>query len=151
YPNYDLEYILLQLQVSYFQANKQWQQCGDIMYEILSQYGNKVDYFEGNTLIWYNVFLHAKEPKVLNEALRWLEKSLKVNQRPYMLDTYANLLYKTGQLQKALEFEQKALRCEEENGNGVKSDLLINFDKMRNQQPTWLDDTPVKVSQIKNN
>ena len=48
------------------------------------------------------------------------------------MDTYANLLYKTGKRRQALNWELKAARLDPGN-----KDIAMNYDKMKKGDPTW--------------
>jgi|GEM_PF-707905 len=63
-----------------------------------------------NSIAW-SFFKQATDVRALKNALRWSKRSLEF--RPYnqsCLDTYANLLYKSGKTKKAIEIEKEALR-----------------------------------------
>lgn len=52
------------------------------------------------------------------------------------LDTYANLLYRTGRKEKAIEWQEKAVKMVE--GTSHEKELADNLEKMRRNEPTWI-------------
>jgi tetratricopeptide (TPR) repeat protein len=57
------------------------------------------------------VFESSSDKKMLNNALKWSERSLELSPDNFQLmETYANLLYKTGQKKKAIAKEEEALK-----------------------------------------
>jgi hypothetical protein len=62
------------------------------------------------------------------------------------MDTYANLLYKTGKRTEALQWEQEALKIAEARRNGDYGEIYEShikifqetIDKMEKGQPTWI-------------
>lgn len=64
-----------------------------------------------NNIAW-TFFERTNDPLLLNKALLWSGRSVELNeQNPMYIDTYANLLYKLGQKEKAIAEETKALNA----------------------------------------
>jgi len=86
-----------------------------------------------NTWAW-TIFELSSERKELTKALSWSSRSIKISVKPdgRYLDTYANILYKMGRIQEALQVEKKAAVL-------LPDDLDIQQDyiKMRQRKPTW--------------
>lgn len=87
----------------------------------------------------YHVFLHVMDPRVLQTALQVMKHEAdSANNdiwRPdtaTILDTYANLLYKTGS-QEAVQWEEKAHQLSE----GTDSEIDGHLEKMKAGSPTW--------------
>ncbi|MFD0792052.1 sugar-binding domain-containing protein [Mucilaginibacter litoreus] len=81
------------------------------------------------------VFQNSDNQKYLEQALSWSKKSLQQSaeaDKAGVMDTYANLLYKLGKKQEALEWEAKALAAS--NGN---AEIKANYEKMQKGEKTW--------------
>lgn len=64
-----------------------------------------------NNAAWKIVENHKTDKKLLEKALKWSKTSLELeSDNPYFLDTYAHLLYFTGDKAKAVEVQQKAVQ-----------------------------------------
>jgi len=143
YRHYDFDSILLTLKCNYFLASQQWQLCEETAYSLLlSQSINDHDL---NDIAWYYIFQHGTDKKILEFALTKMQESVHrvVTGNGVNVDTYANLLYKTGHLNDAIEWEKKALALSPRKSGGVYNALQSNLDKMIKKLPTWLDNTPV--------
>jgi len=96
--------------------------------------------FELNSIAWL-FFEKVTDKEALNNALRWSKRSLEISSDNYMfLDTYANLLYKTGKRRKAISQQTKALNLaikqnkeEEFEVESYKETLR----KMKQREKTW--------------
>ncbi|RFM28227.1 glycoside hydrolase family 2 protein [Deminuibacter soli] len=131
------------MRMSVYLGKKQWDAFGKAYLGYFEKYG---DWFRGqflnlrlNDLAWA-VFQHVGEVAVINEALNWMHKVLKTDpDSPVFLDTYANLLYKKGDKQEAINVEETALS--KETANAPKSDLVVELkntlDKMKKNENTW--------------
>jgi len=98
-----------------------------------------------NQVSWNLYFLHIENRKMLRQAAEWMEITVKIspekdiNWAPHM-DTYANLLYKSGRVKKAIEIETKVIAYikaskqeEELDMRGYEETLM----KMRKGERTW--------------
>lgn len=89
-----------------------------------------------NDIAW-NFFEHATDAEDLQNALKWSERALEISPDNHMfIDTYANLLYKLGQKDKAIEKETEALSIAistKAKSNGYESALA----KMKAGEKTW--------------
>jgi thioredoxin-related protein len=95
---------------------------------------------------WY-LFQHSNDKKVLRKALDWTDLIIKMeepNPNIQFLDTRANLLYKLGNVDAAIQQEQAAIDIDSKNAlkeGKSKGDLYEEFtdtiNKMRKKQPTW--------------
>jgi len=85
-----------------------------------------------NELAWA-VFETAKKQNDLNKALLWSRQAVKIepNNGMYM-DTYANILYKIGRKQRALDAEKQATVLSPDN-----KDISKNYEKMTTGKSTW--------------
>ncbi len=94
----------------------------------------KLSSYDLNSLAWFG-FVKVTDNFILNQALSWSKKSLELDKdNPAYLDTYANLLYKLGQIKEAIEIETKALELVKES---EKKSYQETLDKMKAGKPTW--------------
>lgn len=62
-----------------------------------------------NSVAWH-YYKHITDISKLNLALRWSKSSLSLEpHNPYFLDTYAHLLYKTGNRKEALKYQKRSI------------------------------------------
>jgi len=61
-----------------------------------------------NTLAWY-AYEGETDKKKLNFAIKWVQRSIELDENYYNTDTYAALLYKTEKYKQALEIAEKAI------------------------------------------
>jgi thioredoxin-related protein len=99
-----------------------------------------------NTQCW-NIFLNVTDKKLLLEVSKWMAKVVQQSPKndPYMLDTYANLLYKAGKKEKAITWQQKAVNTAMNLGVkefGVKEFKEV-LEQMNAGQPTHLNNGAV--------
>ena len=87
---------------------------------------------EVDTHAWM-VFQHSTDTISLRTALNWMSKVLaREPEWANGVDTYANLLYKLGDIAGSLVLEEKAAKLAPKHPD-IQSNLL----KMRNGEPTW--------------
>jgi thioredoxin-related protein len=90
-----------------------------------------------NNYAW-TVFTKCDDKSVIESALVWSKKSFEgQNQNTYnSIDTYANLLYKLGRNQEAIDWEMKAQQLALTQG-GEKQWNQDVIDKMKKGEKTW--------------
>jgi hypothetical protein len=87
-----------------------------------------------NEVSWF-IFVHSKDPAVLTAAVATDKYSMETFEPndPFAIDTYANLLYKTGRVAEALQYEKRAV----ELSGGHSDDINRNYDEMNAGKATW--------------
>lgn len=140
--------LILQEEALYHLKKKEWIQCATSGYELLNKYGDVLTTAEINNICWEYIFLHSSDSVKLQECVKWLEVIvLKEPDQYNNLDTYANVLYKLGYVDKAVDMEKKAIDVITEKYRGEDKKSLTEFQntiiKMRALQKTWLDESPV--------
>jgi thioredoxin-related protein len=85
----------------------------------------------------YEVFQYGNN-RQLRKALSWVDRALSA-QNSYFdaIDTKANILYKLGRKEEGLALEEQAYALVPK-GSLSYADIQENFDKMKNNQPTWV-------------
>jgi len=100
-----------------------------------------------NSVAFELFFKHGTEFRHLNEAIKWMEQIVKIHpddsNLQNLMDTYANLLYKSGRQKEAIEWQEKTVMREEEDGQKYGSPIRDVFRKtlvkMKKGEPTWID------------
>ena len=69
----------------------------------------------------------------VEQALEWSKRSIDQTQEPALMDTYANILYKLGKKDEAIEWETKAMNAEPAD----KSTYEETLKKMKSGEKTW--------------
>jgi thiol-disulfide isomerase/thioredoxin len=140
YPDYDIDPILWRQKVKILEDKKNWAACAQAVYDFMHRYGGRVSVKDINNMAWNDVFEHCDDPRMLSAATKWMRRVVGTNENSEeYLDTYANLLYKTGNKAEALKWEERALGSAEKNhasARDLKGDQ-DNLEKMRQGKPTW--------------
>jgi len=81
-----------------------------------------------NQMAW-KFYENVDDPKALAEALKWIQKSLEMVEAYANLDTYAALLFKTGDLENGQKMAQKAIEVAKENNqdSSATEDLIKKY------------------------
>lgn len=132
YPAYSKE-IVSGGKVMYYQNKGDWPNFQTAVLAYMKEYGAKVSAGELNNFAWA-VFEHCKDMACVREALAWSKRSFKDKEDPMFIDTYANILYKLGQNEEAIKWEEKALGLA--NNDKTYQETL---DKMKKGEKTWIE------------
>lgn len=91
-----------------------------------------------NDIAW-DIFLFSNDKANLERAAEVMRKDAAEDPtNDQHLDTYANLLYKLGKRDEALQAEEKALKLARENHSPYLHWTQENYDNMLNGKPNWL-------------
>jgi thioredoxin-related protein len=132
YPAYAKE-VIASSKVMYYQSKGDWTNFQTAVMAYMKDYNNKASADELNNFAW-TVFENCKDLACVKEALEWSKKSFDGNNNPMFIDTYANILYKLGNKQEAIKWEEKALAL----SNNDK-EIQTTLDKMKKGEKTWKD------------
>jgi len=144
YANLDAKKMILDYQIYYYDRYvKDWEKWAFYTDQRIKEYPPQPgmqSFGELNMPAW-NTFLHCDNRKVLEKALEWSDLSIKGYEPKEVLqqlDTRANLLYKLGKVQEAIEQEQVALETSNSmQGKPFQRDFVETLDKMKKGMPTW--------------
>jgi len=90
-----------------------------------------------NSTAW-TVFEKVSDINILKDALRWSNRALELTPKnPHWIITNANLLYKLGQKEEAINQGERALRFADKNNIGEYKDFEDNLLKMKAGEKTW--------------
>jgi len=120
----------------FYLVNEDWKNYG-IWYQRYFEKGLKHPRYHVNNMSW-NLFEHVDDPIVLSFACFVMKYA--IDELPYKdqqaLDTYANLLYKTGKKDEAIAWEEKAVKLSNNN-----KELVETLEKMKSNIATWSETT----------
>ena len=86
----------------------------------------------------WTAFEKSTDKKVLQDALNWSKRSLEIApDNSMILDTYANLLYKLGQNEEAIKYEELALSSDAKKGMKTNEGKVETLRKMKAGEKTW--------------
>lgn len=98
-----------------------------------------LDVMQINNFVFSAIFYHSNDTQQMKKGLQWMEGVLRRNPKEANnIDTYANLLYKLGKKEEAIQWEEKALQVAAGNMDWVIPSLQANLKKMKNGEPTWI-------------
>ncbi len=102
---------------------KEYNSKGELISTIEYIYGKKLDWNNSsqlNNLAW-DVYENENNIEVLNNAIKWVKRSIELNKNYYNTDTYAALLYKTGKYKQALTYAEQAVKIAKKQGDDYDS------------------------------
>lgn len=137
YPTVQLDEAFAGLHVQLLQAKQDWANFQPAVLDYMAKYGSNVSSDQLNAFAW-TVFERCEDMDCVSQALAWSKRSVKETdeQTPAFIDTYANLLYKSGNTQEALVWQAKALSLA---ADGEKATYQGTLDKMKKGEKTWPD------------
>lgn len=141
YPAALAERVLSNAKTSYYFHQKMWKEFGQSLVKNMITYLPEFDDRQVSNNAWI-AFLVCEEPDVIAAALTWGAKIItKDNQAeidPYYLDTYACLLYKSGNVQDAITWEHKALTLAKARNDGYQTQHCAStIEEMKKGSKIW--------------
>ncbi len=107
--------------VVFYQSKGDWNKFSPAIVSYMKMYSSNVNDNQLNDFAW-TVFQNCSDMTCVAEALEWSKHSFANEQNPAYIDTYANILYKMGQKDKAILWEEKAMNLSpEETARGVNA------------------------------
>lgn len=127
------EELIYTAKAFYFQRKKDWPSFREAVSGYVAKYGGSLTSMQLNEFAW-SVFEACDDVACLEAALSWSKKSLSGDfaKEPSFMDTYANLLYKTGKKAEAIKVQEEAVALAKDN-----KDLAATLDKMKKGEKTW--------------
>jgi thioredoxin-related protein len=134
--------LVLNSRIEWYSAKKEWSNIIKYKIEKLEKDGidtTGIGKVGLNNLCYGTIFLHSDEPVALKKGIKYMEILLKSGpETDPWLDTYANLLYKLGNKEKAVQQEELALAiATKRNDKASIKEYQEVLRKMRNNNPTW--------------
>ncbi len=91
-----------------------------------------------NNFVFDGIFMHSDDSSQFTIGLRWMEGVLRRNPNyPNHIDTYANLLYKAGRREEAIQWQEKAVKIAIETKDMFLDNIQNNLVKMKKNEQTW--------------
>lgn len=132
YPAQSKE-ILSYAQVIFYENKQDWDKFAPAVVSYMKEYGSKATDQQLNSFAW-DIFLNCNDMACVQQALEWSKRSIATHQEPAFMDTYANILYKLGKKDEAMEWETKAMTAAPET---EKKNYAETLEKMKNGEKTW--------------
>jgi thioredoxin-related protein len=140
YNQYYAERALLAARYSWNRSMKNWNEYMETYVTYIDKYFTIPEDVPQNpiieTLTWNNraweVFLHSENASYLKKALKWSQYAVMTYPNANWMDTYANILYKLGQVELALTWQEIAVKLSPDDEGFVS-----NLENMKNKRPTW--------------
>jgi thioredoxin-related protein len=136
---------VLPAKVTYYERKEDWDNMIAAWLDKIETNGvNMNDMFgsmEVNNTIYEVIFKRSNDPAVLKKSIGLMEKLLEINpESDTEIDTYAAILYKSGQKEKAIEQEKKAQDiARKRNDDRAVKEYQKYLDKMEKGEKTWVD------------
>jgi thioredoxin-related protein len=149
-PGYDPAAIIAKEKPRYYTTKKMWRESDKAALACLHKYGKKMDAYDLNIFLWDYAFMHSTNRYLLLKAVAMSREMIgdtavlsKINMSHYeYIDTYANLLYKIGQKDKAILWEKKAVEAAGQDNREDLKFIRVNFSvtlsKMQKGEETWV-------------
>lgn len=125
--------IVAKTKVALYQRSGDWNNYRIAIVDYMNKFGQKLTPDELNNYAW-TVFQNCPDMKCVAEALEWSKRSFEGNNTPGFMDTYANILYKLGRKDEAIEWEKKAMGFAQGDDKKGYQEVI---DKMKNNEKTW--------------
>ncbi len=117
-----------------FYMNKgDYDKFGPAIVTYMKSHGETLSDEQLNEFAW-TVFQHCSDETCLQNAMEWSRRSFERSGTPGFMDTYANILYRLGRKDEALEWEGKAKEAAPE---GDKAGYQQVIDKIKAGEKTW--------------
>lgn len=117
----------------FYMQKRDWEKFAPAVVAYMKSYGDDVSDEQRNNFAW-TVFRNCNDEACLQNALTWSKRSFEKEVNPAFMDTYANILYRLGKKDEALEWEQKAADLV---SGSEKTGYQQTMDKMRAGEKTW--------------
>lgn len=148
-PSYNPDSIIAMEKPRYYRNRNMWSLCDRATISCLKKYGNKLNTYILNSILWDYVFMHSCNHKLLSMAVEMGKKMVpdlsdtnacRKDQAYEYVDTYANLLYKMGMKDQAILWERAALNAlkSDADDKSTRISFTITIAKMEKGESTWV-------------
>jgi thioredoxin-related protein len=127
--------VVLSAKIQYSKKAQRNKDLAKYSVDQINKYGmdtSSLGLLRANNTLYSVVFKYSMDSKVLNEGANLMKLIVYKTSDPDYMDTYANLLYKSGHRKKALQWEKSA--CDR---HPKDKDLAHNYKLMSENLPTW--------------
>lgn len=127
-------YTKLQFQQYYYERTDDWKKYAEVS-KFFVEDPETATVDQTNTICW-KLYEKCSDQNVLAEAVEWMKPVIAAEPDNWMyIDTYAALLYKTGDLANAEKYARKAIQIGEEAGDDVTETKNL-LQKITGKEPT---------------
>jgi len=144
YDEYYADRTIIDAKARWYAWRKDWPEFTKNTVLYLNNFGHDLSNYDINDRAW-NVFPYVVDKKDLEEVTRWMEKVVKTekdsaNLLPAALDTYANLLHKSGRTEEAIPIEENAFNMSIEYKMAwyTTAGMYRCLKNMKKGKPTWI-------------
>jgi len=131
-PNADAAELIARIKVNFYLGRQDWPQFEPAIVGYMKKYGKHIGDNDLNSIAW-SVFQRCPDMSCVGAVLDWSQQ-LKDGNKPELMDTYANILYKLGKKEDAIALEEKALALVPTES---RADFQVTLDKMKKGEKTW--------------
>ena len=116
----DKDLIKLRMQHRYYEQTEDWKNYASVSQNFIED-AEKFDANQANSICW-TLYENCDDKEVLAKAVEWMKPVLAAEPQNWLyIDTYAALLYKTGNLAEAEKQARKAIRIGREKEEDVSA------------------------------
>ncbi|MEJ0080936.1 MAG: thioredoxin fold domain-containing protein [Puia sp.] len=141
FPCYDFNSFFLSAKLDYYRKQKDSTLQAKTASVLINKYGSMLGDRKANDIIFSDIFNVTGNSEILEQAVEFMSSSVARTPDPDDYDTYANLLYKTGNLDDAINWENKAIELVAKSSSIFKDKDLGIFKetlaKMSRHEKTW--------------
>lgn len=127
------EELILKTKVQYYSYIKDANNAVTNIVAYMKKYGHKADPQALNEYAW-TIFEKCNDMQCIEQALEWSKRSFKDAEIPAFMDTYANLLYKSGKKTDAIAWEEKAMN---KAASEERKNYETTLEKMKKGEKYW--------------
>jgi thioredoxin-related protein len=134
--------VILNAKINWYEFMKDWPNV--VKYTIKKYDSKKLDttafgYADLNNFVFFVILPHSTDAYSLDKGIAYMETILKAKPEDSgSIDTYANILYKRGRKNEAIQYEQKALKIATQKNNLEYMQIFREtIKKMQEGQLTW--------------
>jgi len=126
---------IVKIKVCYYKSQADWDSYLQSLLIYLKEYGDNLHPCDMNNYAW-DIFKYGTKPEDLAFGLSYSLRSLTTTEKlnPEFIDTYANLLYKSGKTSYAIAEEAEALKLVVTSQKKPYKETLA---RMKAGEPTW--------------
>ncbi len=127
--------VFLYARVMYTKQKGNWKEFGPAVVDYMKAYGDKTSTDQMNSFAW-SIFENCDDMACVASALEWSKQSFSKDNNYQFIDTYANLLHKSGNTKEAIKWQTKARDLAIKAGEDGK-EYSNTLEKMEKGEKTW--------------
>jgi hypothetical protein len=129
------EQTMLHAKILYYQRRENFTQFSAAISQMVQKYPNGLHAGMLNGFAW-SVFEGCDDIACIKQAIAWSLVSVDKTNDPMYIDTYANLLHKSGNTTDAIKWQKKAIAILKQDGEDT-ADFEETLAKMEKGEKTW--------------